>query len=307
MTIDPKFFEVMLEGLYDGIYFMDKSQRILYWSKGAERITGFAAEEVIGSHCSDNVLTHVDDLGRRLCESDLCPALKTINDGKKREAEIYLHHKNGHRLPVLTRILAVKGSNGDVIGAVEVFTDNRLAVETKNRIAELEKLALIDPLTRIGNRRYAEIQLHRSLNELNRYGWPFAVFFIDIDHFKTINDTHGHNTGDRVLQIVAKTIVRSMRPSDILGRWGGEEFLAIVPNCGPSEIGFVGNKMRSLVEQSYIWNGPDPLRVTLSVGGTSARPEDSISTLISRADKLMYCSKENGRNRVTTDLTAGLQ
>lgn len=193
------------------------------------------------------------------------------------------------------------------MGAVEVFTDNRLGVETKNRIAELEKLALIDPLTKIGNRRYAEIQLHRSLSELTRYGWPFAVFFMDIDHFKTINDTHGHGTGDRVLQTVAKTMVKSLRPSDVLGRWGGEEFLAIVPNCGPSEIGFVGNKMRSLVEQSYIWSEPDPVRVTLSVGGTSARPEDSISTPISRADQLMYCSKVNGRNRVTTDVTARSQ
>jgi diguanylate cyclase (GGDEF)-like protein/PAS domain S-box-containing protein len=307
MKIDPQFFEVLLEGLYDGAYFMDKDNRILYWSNGAERITGFAADEVVGSHCSDNVLIHVDDKGMRLCESDLCPASKTIQDGKKRETEIYLHHKNGHRLPVLTRILAVRGSDGEIIGAVEVFTDNRLAAETKNRIAELEKLALIDPLTKIGNRRYAEIQLHRSLNEMNRYGWPFAVFFMDIDHFKTINDTHGHDTGDRVLQTVAKTIVKSMRPSDVLGRWGGEEFLAIIPNCGQSEIGFVGNKMRSLVEQSYVWNDPGPVRVTLSVGGTSARPEDSISTLISRADKLMYRSKENGRNRVTTDVTAGSQ
>ena len=166
---------------------------------------------------------------------------------------------------------------------------------------------MIDPLTRIGNRRYAEIQLDRSLSEMNRYGWTFAVFFMDIDHFKTINDTHGHDTGDRVLRTVAKTIVKRMRPSDVFGRWGGEEFLAIVPNCGPSEIVFVGNKMRSLVEQSRIWNESDPVRVTLSIGGTSARPEDSVTNLISRADKLMYCSKENGRNRVTTDVTAALE
>ena len=142
MEIAPQFLEVLLDGLYDGVYFMDKGQRILYWSKGAERITGFAANEVIGSHCSDNVLIHVDDRGRRLCQSDLCPAFKTIKDGKRREAEIYLHHKNGHRLPVLTRILAVRGSNGDVIGAVEVFTDNRLAVETKKRIAGIGKTGL---------------------------------------------------------------------------------------------------------------------------------------------------------------------
>lgn len=307
MEIDPQFYEVLLEGLYDGVYFMAKERRILYWSKGAERITGFRANEVIGRHCSDNVLIHVDHQGRRLCESDLCPALGTINDGRKREAEVYLHHKNGHRLPVQTRILAVRDSSGEVIGAVEVFSDNRVVLETKTKIAELEKLALIDPLTKIGNRRYAEIQLQRSLSELNRYGWPFAVFFMDIDHFKTINDTHGHDAGDRVLRTVAKTIVKSMRPSDILGRWGGEEFLAIIPNCGPSEIGLVGNKMRALVEQTYTWNELNPLRVTLSVGGTNGRPADSIDTIIRRADELMYRSKVNGRNRITVDVTVGSQ
>lgn len=302
MEIDQQFFEVMLEGLYEGVYFMDKDRRILYWSKGAERITGFEAIEVIGSRCSDKALIHVDDRGRQLCESDLCPAFRTMSDGTKRETEVYLHHKNGYRLPVLTRVLPVKGFDGNVIGAIEVFTDNRQALETKSRIAELEKQALIDPVTQIGNRRYAEIQVRRCLGELNRYGWPFSVFFMDIDHFKRVNDTYGHETGDRVLQTVARTIVKSIRSTDVLARWGGEEFVAIVPNCGPSEIELIGHKLRVLVEQSFIWKDSEVVGVTLSVGATTARLEDSVDTIITRADKLMYRSKANGRNCVTTDV-----
>jgi diguanylate cyclase (GGDEF)-like protein/PAS domain S-box-containing protein len=305
MEVDPHFYEVMLEGLYEGVYFMDKDRRILYWSKGAERITGFGANEVIGSHCRDNVLIHVNDQGSRLCGSDLCPALKTMNDGRKREAEVYLHHKNGHRLPVLTRILAVRRADGDVIGAIEIFTDNRQALETKNRIVELEKQALIDPLTQIGNRRYAEIQLQRCLGEMHRYGWPFAVFFMDIDHFKRVNDAHGHDTGDRVLQTVAKTMVKSIRSTDTLARWGGEEFVAIVPNCEASVIELMGNKLRTLVEQSYVWKESGAVTVTLSVGATTARSGDSLDTMMRRADRLMYQSKLKGRNQVTTDVTVG--
>jgi diguanylate cyclase (GGDEF)-like protein/PAS domain S-box-containing protein len=304
MEILPQFYEAMLDGLYEGVYFMDKDRRILYWSKGAERITGYEANEVIGSHCRDNLLVHVDDRGTRLCGSDLCPALKTINDGRKREAEVYLHHKNGHRLPVLTRTLAVRGVSGEVIGAVDVFTDNRQLAETRIRIAELEKQALIDPLTHIGNRRYAEIQLQRCLAEMNRYNWPFSLFFMDIDHFKTVNDKYGHDTGDRVLQTVARTLVKSIRLTDVLARWGGEEFVAIVPHCGPSEIQLIGDKLRALVEHSFIWKDSKVVKVTLSVGATIARSKDSIGGIIERADKLMYRSKVNGRNRVTTDVSA---
>jgi diguanylate cyclase (GGDEF)-like protein/PAS domain S-box-containing protein len=305
MEIDRQFYEVMLEGLYEGIYFMDRDRRILYWGKGAERITGFRANEVMGSYCRDNLLIHVDDRGRRLCDSGLCPALKTINDGKKRETEIYLHHKNGYRLPVLTRILPVRGLDGEVTGVVEVFTDNRQTLETKNRITELEKQALIDPLTQVGNRRYGEIQLQRCLGEMKRYGWPFTVFFMDLDHFKSVNDRHGHDTGDRVLQTVARTIVKSIRATDVLARWGGEEFVGIFPNCGPSDIELIGHKLRALVEQSFIWNDSEVVKVTLSLGATTARLEDSIDTIINRADRLMYQSKVNGRNRITTDLTGG--
>ncbi|MBI5249226.1 MAG: sensor domain-containing diguanylate cyclase [Desulfomonile tiedjei] len=302
--MDHHFYKELMDRLYDGVYFMDNDRRILYWNRGAERVTGFKAEEVVGRHCRDHVLMHVDDKGTLLCESSLCPACKTMTDGKDREAEIYVHHKHGHRLPVLTRVRVLRNARGEIIGAMEVFTDNRHAEQTKKRIAELEKLALIDPLTRIGNRRFAEIQLQRSLSDMHRYGWLFAVFFMDIDHFKTINDTHGHHTGDRVLKTVSRTIVRSIRDSDILSRWGGEEFVVIVPNAVRDEIEIMGNKMRSLVEHSYIWKDSKPLQVTISVGGTAARLDDSPQTVIARADNLMYRSKESGRNRVTTDLTA---
>jgi diguanylate cyclase (GGDEF)-like protein/PAS domain S-box-containing protein len=303
MNIDPQFYDVMLEGLYEGVYFMDRDRKILYWSKGAERITGFSAKQVTGGYCRDNLLIHVDDQGRRLCDSGLCPAFQTINDGKKREAEIYLHHKKGYRLPVLTRILPVKDVGGEVTGVVEVFTDNRQALETKDRISDLEKQALIDPLTQVGNRRYAEIQLRRCLGEMKRYGWPFSVSFMDIDHFKGINDAYGHDTGDRMLRTVARTIVKSIRATDVLARWGGEEFVGIFPNCGLSDIAFIANKLRALVEQSFIRKDSSVVKVTLSVGATSACAEDSVDTIIERADGLMYQSKANGRNRITTDLT----
>ncbi len=106
-------------------------------------------------------------------------------------------------------------------------------METKNRIAELEKQALIDPLTQIGNRRYGEMQLQRALDEIGRYKFAIFLILVDIDHFKSINDKYGHDIGDRVLQIVARTLVKSIRSTDVLARLGGEEFVESFRSVAP--------------------------------------------------------------------------
>jgi len=170
-----------------------------------------------------------------------------------------------------------------------------------HRIQELERLALLDPLTRIGNRRYGEIHLENSFSHLNRYGWPFGVLFMDVDHFKTVNDSYGHEIGDKVLQMVAGTLLHSLRASDVPSRWGGEEFLTVVPHVGHREIGAMGKKILSLIEHSSLYTPDGPLRVTVSIGAALARREESLESLVGRADHLMYESKRKGRNTLTAD------
>lgn len=301
MQVTENFLRNLLDGLYDGVYFMDSDRVIRYWNRGAERITGYRAEEVVGTACRDNVLMHVDAEGRMLCQSSLCPALKTISDGLPREAEVFLHHKDGHRLPVLTRISPIQDSTGRITGASEIFTDNRQMLEMKERIERLEKETLLDPLTRIGNRRYAELQIERALSALDRYGWTFGVFFLDIDHFKKLNDTYGHDVGDRVLRTVARTLSHSLRASDITCRWGGEEFIAMVPHLEKPLMKKLGKKILALIENSTVLIESDTVQVTASIGGTSACRGDTVESLIKRADQLMYRSKEYGRNRLTLD------
>ena len=301
MTTERNFYERLLDGISDGVYFMDRDRIIRYWNHAAERITGFKKDEVIGKACRDNVLMHVDDAGTSLCLAELCPALGTIMDGQEREAEVYLHHKEGYRLPVIARISPIRDDSGNITGAVEVFSDNRRIHEMTHRIKELERLALIDPLTRIGNRRYGEIHLENGFSHLNRYGWPFGVLFMDVDHFKRVNDSHGHETGDKVLQMVAGTLLHNLRTSDVASRWGGEEFLTVVPHVGRNEIGIIGKKILSLIEQSSLDTPDGPLRVTVSIGAALARQDESLESLVDRADHLMYQSKRKGRNTVTAE------
>ena len=167
-----------------------------------------------------------------------------------------------------------------------MFTDNSPILAITQKIKELEKMALLDHLTELANRRYTELNIQTKLDEMRRYGRPFGILFMDIDHFKKINDMHGHDIGDKVLVMVANTFVKNVRASDIVGRWGGEEFLAIIPNINEEQLYFTANKLRVLVEQSGFSLNSDIVQVTVSIGATLALPNDTSETLLERADKL---------------------
>jgi diguanylate cyclase (GGDEF)-like protein/PAS domain S-box-containing protein len=299
MKTDVKFYKHLLDNLYDGVYFVDKDRRITYWNKGAERITGYSAAEATGKHCSDNLLMHSDKQGNVLCLS-LCPLAYSISDGKERSKEVYLRHKDGHRVPVTVRVAPMTDEQGVIMGGVEIFTDNTPAALAFDRLAELERMAYLDPLTGLANRRYAEITINARLEELQRYGWRFGVIFIDIDLFKNVNDRYGHEAGDEVLKTVAKTLQNSVRSFDVVSRWGGEEYVAVIANIEAEELFVTANRCRALVEQSSLPSKP-LLKVTISVGATLALADDTVSTLVKRADELMYQSKKAGRNCVTVD------
>lgn len=299
MKTDDDFYKALLDNLYDGVYFVDRDRKISYWNRGAERITGYTFAEAIGKHCSDNLLMHSDRYGVILCLRQ-CPLSEAMADGRERIREVYLRHKDGHRVPVTIRVTPIRDARGDITGGVEIFTDNTPAAAGSDRLAELERMAYLDPLTGLANRRYAEITLGGRLEELQRYGWKFGIIFIDIDNFKTVNDRHGHDLGDEVLKMVGKTLQNSLRAFDIVSRWGGEEYLAVIAHIEGEELTVTSNRCRALVEQSRIPAVPS-LRVTISLGATLARETDTVETLIKRADRLMYQSKQAGRNCVTME------
>ncbi len=298
MELDQSSYQRILDSLHDGLYFVDRDRKITYWNKAAERISGFAAEEVVGYSCADNILTHVDADGNCLCLGR-CPLVATMEDGQPREAVVYLHHRDGHRIPVSVRSSVLTDERGEVIGAVELFTDLSGLGVHELRVRELEKLALLDSLTQLANRSYLERQLQGLIEETRRLGLSFGLLFIDIDNFKNFNDTFGHSVGDEIMRSVARTFISNSRPFDLYGRWGGEEFIALIKGCMPDSLVAIGNRVRQLVAQTYIVEQGEELRVTISLGATMYRSGESMKSLIHRADHLMYASKRKGRNLLT--------
>ncbi len=296
--LDASMYQIILDRVEDGVYFVDNNRRIRLWNGGAEVITGFSRDEVLGDPCGEQGLCHVDSQGLRLCETG-CPLKQVAQSQAPYENDAFLQHKLGHRVPVHIQTWPLRNPLGQIIGAVEVFRSTVASRRQDQLIEELSHLALVDDLTGLPNRRHLDIQLDRRLAELNRFGWPFGVLMIDLDNFKQVNDNFGHQVGDRVLELVARTLSSNCRSLDTIARWGGEEFCAIISNVREQDLRKVADKLRAMVETSGLREAYcAPLRVTVSIGCALARTNETAAELMKRADEMLYSAKRTGRNRV---------
>lgn len=299
MPEEKDFYKNIVDNLYDGVYFVDRDRVITYWNKGAERITGYSAQQAIGRACRDNMLNHVTANGIQLCTNH-CPLAAVMEDGNPREVEVFLHHADGYRVPVAIRASALRDSTGSVIGAIETFSNNSSVVHARRRLNEMQQMVRTDVLTKIGNRQHIEGRLHAVIAEFENTQNPIGLLFMDIDHFKQVNDTYGHEVGDKVLRMVANTFRYALRATDVIGRWGGEEFVAIVYDTYDERTLLrTADKVRGLIEASHLDVNDQSLGVTISIGATRLYSNDTPESIVRRADGLMYRSKQAGRNRVT--------
>ena len=298
IRFSSSFYEKLLDSMHDGVYFVNGERKITFWNDGAQRLTGYAAGEAVGKSCFDNFLGHVDEAGRPLCGAG-CPLHDVILDGQPRETEIYLRHKEGFRLPVRVRAIPMRNRLGDIVGAVEVFSDSTARKKADKRVNELEQLAFRDALTGLPNRRYFTMKVEQGLDEHRRFGRPFGLLMLDIDRFKQVNDAHGHEVGDALLKAVSKTLAQGLRPIDVVGRWGGEEFLVLMPDLDAVELGDLAERCRVLSAQSSVTANGSCVSATASIGATVLTAGDNAESAIRRVDELMYESKRSGGDRTT--------
>lgn len=167
------------------------------------------------------------------------------------------------------------------------------------KIAKLERDALEDPLTGSYNRRYLERKLDEEVGRSTRLNTPLSAMMIDLDHFKHVNDTYGHEVGDEVLRHVCALILGSVRPGDSVIRYGGEEFVVLAPNCGSIDVSSLGERMREKIAGSRLsLPGGEDLKVTASFGVSSLPASGSGADMLRAADLALYTAKREGRNRL---------
>ena len=173
-----------------------------------------------------------------------------------------------------------------------------LAGALSERSRDLEKAALTDALTGISNRRYFDNALKHYLIEFSRIGKPLGILVLDIDHFKSVNDTYGHDVGDEVLKAVSGCMFEFTRYHDIVARLGGEEFAVVAPAMSAIELRSLADRIRKAIARLPLEIGNVRLRVTVSIGLASSRTGDTPVNFLKRADVALYQAKQQGRNRV---------
>ncbi len=181
-----EFCKQLMDNLHDGVYCLDRQRRITYWNKAAERLTGFSAQEVLGTKCADNVLAHVDESGCQLCKED-CPVSHAMASGVPHDGDIYLRHKLGHRVSVSVRASSLFDDSGGIVGAVEVFSDNSQKMEAQEQAKALtDALQKLDITcaclqTELAERKRLEEALTRSEGHLRTIvdNLPIGVMFTD--------------------------------------------------------------------------------------------------------------------------------
>lgn len=309
---NDRICEKILDNMDVGIFFTDCNRNIIFWNNAATALSGYCKEEVLGRSCFATIFSHAED-GEEILSVHECPLNSAILRGEISESIIYIRHKEGYRIKVRAKATPIY-DNGEIIGAfeelqklyqerVEVkehFEDGQEIKEKEYSVEDLKVLALYDQLTGLPNRRYLESFLKSKLMEFGLLQLGFGILFMDIDNFSTFNNNYGHNLGDKVLQMVSRTFVNLTRKTDLIGRWGGEEFVAIFSMVSKLELEIIAEKIRLLIEKSVLKETPDQeYRVTVSIGGTIVQESDDLNSIVERADAQMYISKKTGKNRVT--------
>ena len=293
LFIERERAQVTLDSIGDAVASTDFRGHLTYLNKAAQHMTGFAQEVAFGRPIGE-VFRLVDAESRQPID---CPVTESIIENQKLSVDAHCLLLRGENtlVPVDVSATPIHDRLGGVVGAVLVAHDVTAARELSSRLA---RLALYDHLTGLPNRTLFADRLDRAIGLAKRTGDSFSLLYIDLDNFKEVNDRLGHQTGDQLLQIAADRLLGCIRESDTVSRQGGDEFLALLINCGDMNAGILcAQKIVDALSAPFLIDGQD-LRLSATVG-IAVYPFDAADplSLIRAADTAMYRAKCAGRGR----------
>lgn len=294
-----RFLNTMFHSIRDPFCIIDDEFRVIRANEAYGNLKGKHVDDLIGRKCHE-VLENRD----RVCEG--CIVGTSFNSADPCAKEKNITHADGTRAWVEIYTYPILDEDGKVTHVLEYtrdITDRKKSEEEKLRLIDtLERLSRTDGLTGLMNRRALTENLIYEVDRAKRYMSPLSVLLCDIDSFKEINDAYGHDVGDRAWQTISATLKTILRKTDMAGRYGGDEFMLILPETSRKGAENLAGKLLSIMRDTDL-HLPDgkPIRLSMSIG--IAEPlagETGIDALIKRADDAMYASKQNGKNRVSS-------
>jgi diguanylate cyclase (GGDEF)-like protein/PAS domain S-box-containing protein/putative nucleotidyltransferase with HDIG domain len=288
----------MLESLYDGFYIVDSDLRISVWNSGIERMLGYTATEMVQKNWTSRALAYADEKDKPLPEA-ATPMGQVLASLRPVTVTTRIQHVDGRWLNVEAYTVPLIDSQGRIQGIAEIFRDTSRSSRRPLEYHELRMAATRDAMTGVCNRGELETQLALLVAGAVKTNWtePFSVIFADVDHFKNVNDSFGHAVGDKVLVEFAKLLQHETYSGEIVGRYGGEEFVILCPGTDLAQATKRADRIRLSISKLDI-EGLYGQKITSSFGVSQSESGDSVDSVLRRADEGMYAAKHGGRNRV---------
>lgn len=288
----------LLENLYDGVYILDSELKCVLWNSGAEQLFGRPATDVLHQPWSTEILPH-RDLGERVLPGEELPLLQVLRERRGQTGEVQIQHADQSWVPVELQSVPLIDQQGTVHGVVQIFRDLKYEGRKRGNYRDLKLAASQDALTQVANRGELESQLTQMVTEIeaSEGSRTMSAMFLDVDFFKKINDNHGHSVGDAVLVDLAKLLQMETYSGELVGRYGGEEFVVLCPDTELDQCKRKAERLRIAIAEASI-GGLKAGSVTSSIGVAEFEPGETSESLLKRADKGLYEAKEAGRNQV---------
>jgi diguanylate cyclase (GGDEF)-like protein/PAS domain S-box-containing protein len=294
---NPEIFRVVLESLQTGVYFVDREQKILFWNEGAEKITGYLRQDVVGCFCRENIVA-AENGGKNVLSDAAESVTMVLRDGKPAISEVSLRHKAGHRIFVRLRSVAIRNSHGTIIDAAESFDESLSASDWDRRQRRLADYGCLDEASGVLSKGVTLAHLRENLATFAEHRVPFSILCIEVDQMDHMRATYGLPVVASILHVVGQTLENSLRPTDFLGRIAENRFLAVLTECGLADVEKTAKRVKKMVSSSEIkWWG-DEWSVTASFGGATVQVGDTTDSLLERAEKSLAESIASGGNRV---------
>lgn len=284
-----RILSAITDSARDAIVMLDGQGKVAFWNPAAEQLFGYSREEVLGRELH-RLLVPNAELYRAYKKAFRHFQLTGEGNVVGKTIEFKGRHKDGREIYVELSLSALKIK--DAWHAVGILRD---IGERKKMEEQLYRLSITDPLTNVYNRRFFMQMLKQEIERTQRTGRAFSIVMLDLDHFKSINDRFGHAVGDVVLKTIAGAISQRIRKTDILARWGGEEFIILLPETPADGATSLAEELRANLNSLIM---PEVGHVTASFGVAGYAPSDTIDTIIMRADHMLYEAKAAGRNCV---------
>ena len=294
--IDSLFQAKLLENMYDAVVFIDASGRVTLWNRGAERLTGISGTSVHQRQWQPGLLNISDEKGNPVGEAD-CPVTSAIRSAVQSLRRLTICGRSGRPVSVDTHAIPVMAEDGTTLGAILLFHDASSETSLEQRCQSLHEKATKDPLTQVANRAEFDRVHEMFVAAHQQQQLPCSLMICDLDRFKRVNDTYGHQAGDEVIRSLALLLKNSCRPGDLVARYGGEEFVVLCADCDNAVSARRAEQVRralSQIPQPSMGGRP----VTVSFGVTEIQPGDTPETMLRRADRALLKAKAKGRNCV---------